>query len=311
MLDRLPDERLRELDLRQFWDAPAMQDGNAPDWDMLYQNLLKQKEKDTLDYHRIASRRPFNWKRLAVAASLLFIVGLTALFIFSPSGKQVTQQMVLSESVLQPRTVTLPDGTVVTLNRQSTLEYPAGFAGKTREVYLHGEAYFEVKNDHSRPFLVHSEGLTTRVLGTSFNVRAYGGDSGVVVTVSTGKVQVQKGEDTVLGLLSAGEQLVVGRKSIRAEISKVDGEMVANWRLQELFFDNVTLEEAMAKISTHFNVQVQFEGNATGNCRFTARFAGKDAGLKQVMDVITTLTNTSWKAESDKSIKINGEGCVN
>lgn len=86
--------------------------------------------------------------------------------------------------------INLPDGTSVILKQGSSLRYAAKFNGHTREVHLSGEAYFEVKKDPSRPFLVYSNELVTKVLGTSFSVKAWKDDKKFKVTVTTGKVAV-------------------------------------------------------------------------------------------------------------------------
>ena len=86
--------------------------------------------------------------------------------------------------------MTLSDGTRVWLNAETELRFPVVFAKDKREVHVKGEAYFEVVKDSSRPFIVHASGVSTRVLGTSFNVMAYDGDTFNIVTLLSGAVQL-------------------------------------------------------------------------------------------------------------------------
>jgi ferric-dicitrate binding protein FerR (iron transport regulator) len=86
--------------------------------------------------------------------------------------------------VLHRQLINLPDGSKVVLNANSKLEYPPGFSNNTREVYLDGEAYFDIAHDPGKPFIVHTGSISTRVLGTAFNINAYRSQQFVEVTVT-------------------------------------------------------------------------------------------------------------------------------
>ena len=126
------------------------------------------------------------------------------------SAEAVTpaQLMALSVPRGQDYHLTLADGTQVWMNAESRLEFPDRFNGNTREVRLKGEAYFEVKKDAKRPFVVHTDYLTTRVLGTAFNVRAYSRRDASVTLVS-GRVQVNSGDLIESGENARGEALAL------------------------------------------------------------------------------------------------------
>lgn len=311
LLSGLSEEQLAELGADKLWNDPSLHTGNDVNWESVYNRLHQEMENNTLDYNRIITRKSVKWKRLAWAASLLVLVAAATFVYFLNTGRKDGLQLASGQLADQFQVLHLPDGTVVTLNRQSRLEYPAGFVDKTREVYLYGEAFFEVQHDPSRPFLVHTGNITTRVLGTSFNIKAYGDENDIAVAVSTGKVQVQKKDKTVLGLLTAGDQLIIDREKENVVMARVDVADIGVWKTPDLNFDNMTVEEAAEVISRHFNVEIKLENELLGKCRFTARFTGKEASIKQVLDVITILTATGWEREDSNIIRINGKGCDN
>ncbi len=164
------------------------------------------------------------------------------------------QLMALSVPRGQDYHLTLADGTQVWLNAESRLEFPDRFNGKTREVRLSGEAYFEVKKDAKRPFIVHSDYLTTRVLGTSFNVRVYSSRD-AAVTLVNGRVQVKAGDKAQM--LSPGQQTSLAKTGL--EVKTVDTYPITQWKEGFFYFDNQTLFFIMQELSRWYGVNVSFD----------------------------------------------------
>ena len=164
------------------------------------------------------------------------------------------QLMALSIPRGQDYHLTLADGTQVWLNADSRLEFPDRFNGNAREVRLQGEAYFEVKKDAKRPFIVHSDFLTTRVLGTSFNVRARSRRDAVVTLVS-GRVQVKAGE--VAEVLTPGHQASLAGSKLA--VKAVDTYPIMQWKEGFFYFDNQTLFFIMQELSRWYGVNVSFD----------------------------------------------------
>jgi ferric-dicitrate binding protein FerR (iron transport regulator) len=158
--------------------------------------------------------------------------------------------------------LTLADGTQVWLNAESRLEFPDRFNNDTREVRLQGEAYFEVKKDAKRPFIVHSDYLTTRVLGTSFNVRAYSARD-AAVTLVTGRVKVNAGETAQV--LKPGQQASLTK--LQLTVKDVDTYPVTQWKEGFFYFDNQTLFSIMQELARWYNVNVSFDDTNKMNVR--------------------------------------------
>lgn len=158
--------------------------------------------------------------------------------------------------------LTLADGTQVWINAESRLEFPDRFTGNTREVRLKGEAYFEVKKDAKRPFIVHTDYLTTQVLGTSFNVRAYSSRDAAVTLVS-GRVKVNAGE--MSKTLSPGQQASLA--STGMSVKEVDTYPITQWKEGFFYFDNQSLFRIMQDLARWYNVNVSFDDTSKMNVR--------------------------------------------
>lgn len=176
--------------------------------------------------------------------------------------KAAGEMMALSTPRGKDYHVTLADGTQVWLNAESHLEFPETFAGDRREVHLHGEAYFQVTKDAQRPFVVHSDFITTQVLGTSFNVRAYS-QRDVAVTLVDGSVRVDAGSDKQL--LKPGQQAVLRQSGLK--VSAVDTYPFVQWKEGFLYYENATLFTIMQDLARWYNVNVSFDDPDKMNLR--------------------------------------------
>ena len=163
--------------------------------------------------------------------------------------------------------VVLPDGTVVWLNAESSLRFPTVFTGKERKVYAKGELYFDVKHDEVKPFIVEVEkNYTVRVLGTEFNIRAYG-ESSRATTLVKGRVQVRGADNTVL--LKPGQQAFEVPGTNDLEVLDVDVAPYVAWHEGKFHFIHVSLKDIMEELSRWYDVQVIFENPAVMNECFT------------------------------------------
>ena len=152
--------------------------------------------------------------------------------------------------------ITLSDGTIVYLNAESELRYPVKFVGEDRQVYLSGEAYFDVVHDKTHPFVVDVKNSTVRVLGTSFDVRAYADEDEVLTTLVQGSVRFSAGKESVI--LGPGEQAVLD-KSGRVETREVDTYLYTAWKDGVFAFKRQRLEEVMKVVARWYDVNVFWE----------------------------------------------------
>lgn len=171
-------------------------------------------------------------------------------------------------------TIKLADGTLVKLNSESSLTYPARFANNQREVMLNGEAFFQVSKDVSRPFLASTTFQHIKVLGTTFNIKAYSYETKVVTTLVEGEVEVSEsvkrksGEKERCGneegqavQLVPGLQYVYEKKSGTGEVKEVDVNKYISWKEGVYYFESERLEDIMNNLSRWYGVNVMFRSD--------------------------------------------------
>ncbi|HTI07228.1 MAG TPA: FecR domain-containing protein [Puia sp.] len=290
------------------------------DWDKMY-GVLRRTEEDLLSLHQRRAR-PFHrrlplfrngWHRVAAVLVLLMMVS-AAYWALTGNNRKHPHQPVGAKGVdgilsalNKKQIIHLPDGSTVILNADSKLDYPASFAGKYREVYLSGEGYFDIVHHARMPFLVHTGKLTTRVLGTAFNIKAYPGDEAIEVTVTHGKVQVEK-ENKNMGMLTADQQISFSKRTEEVVQQKVDTKLVTAWKPEEIRLDDITMEEAAARIEKQYKVLIEFANPAIKACRVTATFYEDDL-LNEILTVVCGVSQSTFTVH-DNTIVIDGKGCL-
>jgi transmembrane sensor len=181
--------------------------------------------------------------------------------------------------------ITLADGSKVRLNASSSLRFPVYFSGNKREVYLTGEAFFDVVADPSNPFIVHVNDEAVQALGTSFNIKAYPEESCSKTTLLTGAVNVQLPAATKT--LRIGEQLHYNPTKHQSWVSDVNVETVTAWKEGLFLFENERIDDIMLEIGRWYNMKVVF---SSGNV--SRKFSGKIDRTRKIEDVLKLLDLT-------------------
>lgn len=313
LISQLSENDLIRHDIKSYWESSDNHEKKTEiNWDKLYQVLTQKIRDQEISYTRRiedVKRRRIFYTGIAVS---LIIAMFVVFFQFTEKRRNNKDISLISAAVEkvkpQHQTISLPDGTKVILNKDSKLDYPPAFHQASRDVYLSGEAYFDVKRDPGKPFLVHTGKIVTRVLGTSFNIKAYPGETALAVTVTRGKVQVQSDNTKkTLGILIAGDQLIIDKKTNEISLNKANVDQVTEWKTNDLLFDDATVDEVVIALGNHYSVSFVFEHDALRNCRLTANFL--DDSLSQSLDVICALINASWEQIDSTTIKLKGKGC--
>jgi len=194
----------------------------------------------------------------------------------------------------------LPDGTKVFLNYNSKLTYPEQFNGDLRTVSLQGEAFFDVKPDASHPFVIQANGTEIRVLGTSFNVKAYS-EAPVRVDVATGKVRVSKDAHRVE--LVKGQSAEVLKDSIRSLQANMN---LMGYRTQVYEFNAADLQDVVSSIRDGYHVDVRLSNDKIAQCRLTIRFEKEP--VDATLSVIAETLDLNLRKEG-KVYWLDGNGC--
>lgn len=162
----------------------------------------------------------------------------------------------------------LSDGTKVWLNAATSLEYPVVFGKGERVVSLMGEAFFEVANDPSRPFIVSTPGSSVQVLGTSFNVSVYHDDDFMETTLVSGALRVVSPNGQT-SMLAPGQQHRLNQKTLEQTVSQVDTKFFTSWREGVIYFNKVSLRELSVKLERWYDVRITFENEKAGRLIFS------------------------------------------
>ncbi|MBC8004525.1 MAG: FecR domain-containing protein [Verrucomicrobia bacterium] len=227
--------------------------------------------------------------RIAAAllvASLLTVAGYE---IYSNRGAQnpMVELVASNEAV---KTYTLPDGTRVSLNSDTHFKYPKTFGKDTREVTIEGEAFFEVMPDPAKPFIIHAGEAQIKVLGTSFNVRAYSHAKLMEVIVKTGKVQVlyQKTANPQTNelILNPGDKGTLVRESNALLKSINEDPNFIAWKTHDLIFKATSLNEVITNLENVYKVSIRLENPELGRQLLTAHF--NNYSLEFILEVIET-----------------------
>ena len=186
--------------------------------------------------------------------------------------------------------ITLSDGTIVYLNSESELRYPVNFVGRDRRVYLSGEAYFDVVQDEAHPFIVDMGNSSVRVLGTSFDVRAYADEDEVLTTLVQGSVKFSAGKESVT--LEPGKQAVLG-KAGSIETREVDTYLYTAWKEGVFAFKRQRLEEIMKVVARWYDVNIFWENVSQKEVTFTGKMKRYD-DFSKVVEVLEMTGNTEF-----------------
>lgn len=185
----------------------------------------------------------------------------------------------------------LADGSRVWLNSMTKFRYPTQFTGKTREVFVEGEAFFSVAKNADSPFIVHTGGVRVKVLGTEFNLSAYPGEK-TVTTLAKGKVEVAGESDKVS--LQPGEQAIWNNGLKNIEVKTVDVSLYSSWIKGVFEFENISLQAITRQLSRWYGVTFQFEDCGCAERCFTGGIK-KYVPLIQSLEIIEKTTNVVFK----------------
>ncbi len=239
---------------------------------------------------------------IRIAAAIIIGVGITL------TGIRYKTQFAVRTKIAETNEIELPDGSVVTLNAGSKLTYSKkDFGSENRTISLHGEAYFEVETDLDHPFIIQLDKAEIKVLGTSFNVRAYKKMDAIEVIVSEGKVSLYDRE--------VKQKRVIATNGEKAEFDKQLGIVkkypnadrnYKAWKTRSIVFENDSLRNIVKTLENIYHTRIVLENTGLNACTLTTSFEDED--LQTVLKVLESTLDLEIKVQK-KEIIISGEGC--
>jgi transmembrane sensor len=278
--------------------------------------IQKYENSESEQIQQVRPTRTFNFIKLYWAAVILLVTSFSYFLYyrhyFLTDSPAVIAYKQKSTTRRQRSLITLSDGTQITLNSESTLKYPIQFASKTREVYLTGEAFFKVHKDHKHPFIIHTEHMNVRVLGTEFNVRSYANDASTETTLIKGSIEITLNDrpaDRIL--LKPKEKLIIKNdnvKPLKADLKRPSSTHIkestqytltsltyldnkgkpevveTSWLQNKLIAQDESFEELAQKMQRAYGVNIYFTKENVKKLRFTVLFEKEN--LVQALDAL-------------------------
>ena len=239
---------------------------------------------------------PATQRLLRIAAVFVVAFGLSYMLLQTLQKEDVEMQTVCVPAG-QRTQVTLADGTMVWVNGKSTLTFPNRFSSRTRNVELDGEAYFDVRKDPERQFIVSTAHQSAiKVLGTKFNVKAYKEADEVITTLVEGKVNFEfNNADRQLQYiaLAPGQRLVYNSLNGKTELYATSGERELSWKDGKIIFRQTSLREVLDVLADRYNAEFVIRDNVPHDDSFTGTFTNRN--LEQILNFISVSSKVRWR----------------
>lgn len=262
-----------------------------------------------------ASRTPF--RAQLIAASVLIISVFSIGFLFLRPGDERVISPISSEAPAirdvstvsgQISEVVLPDGTKVRLNAQSSITYSENFLqSSNREVKLTGEAFFDVTEDASHPFIVRTKSINIVVLGTSFNLKSYDDDATIETTLIKGRVVIENPSQPGIKVeLKPNQKAIFSHATKNISLVDLKEEPTVTWNEQTLQFENEELTSVLKSLERWYGVSIHLENESDSSCRLTASFDKET--LTETLEIFKSLTGIDYSIVG-KEVFIKGKIC--
>ena len=245
------------------------------------------------------ARKPLKrqWVFWSMAVAIALLVAVNRALVLNAPVAGTDKAIILTSQQGKFVKYTLPDSTVVTLNHNSSLEFPLAFNGDERRVKLNGEGYFDVARDEEKPFIVETgKEIQIKVLGTEFNLQSFSSDDIVQVSLISGSVEISRnGVADFSYIMHPSERFTCNVSNWEMKVETLKGITGVEWMSNKLVFMDTTLKEVARQISNHFGVQVIIEEEGLNSIRFSGSFDNRDLGtvlsyMEQTCGIKTMIT---------------------
>lgn len=241
-----------------------------------------------------------------VAAFLLIpVIGLGIIYWVSQYNQPVVQYTETIAPRGQKSQIVLADGTKVWLNSETKIKYPGSFSKNQRDVYLDGEAFFEVSKNEHQPFVVHTSQVNVKVLGTKFNIKAYADESDIETSLFEGKINLvlnnSSAENPVEKEVEPGQSLVYSKTDHQLVANKFPQDEINGWKKNQLIFKDDTFSNLVRKVERWYDVKVVYNEKLFNDRRLTVELYEGER-LERLMDIISLTLSVDYKYEKGEII---------
>lgn len=322
--NRFLDEKVcskRELtDLKKWLSDPATHSevelwafehwASSPEIDS--NTLIESIFKQIQDYQRAYSEpirfslsRILNVYQKVAAFLLIPLIGLGILYWMSQYNQSVGQNIETIAPRGQKSQIVLADGTKVWLNSDTKIKYPGNFNKNQRDVYLDGEAFFDVAQNASQPFIVHTSEVNVKVLGTKFNVKAYADENQIETSLFEGKVNLLLNDPTsaqqVVKEVKPGQSFAYSKTDHQLAANKFPQDEINGWKKNQLIFKDDTFGNLVRKLERWYDVKVVYDEKQFNDRQLTVELYEGER-LERLMEIISLALSVDYKYEKGEII---------
>ena len=233
----------------------------------------------------------------SIAAAVLLCIVLSVVYFANPADMKVAQYEIYVPYGKRQKVV-LPDGTKVILNAGSYMKYPRQFGKEGRYVHFKGEAYFDVAKNKDCPFIIQSQDYKIRVLGTTFNLNNYEDSEELQLTLCTGKVLMNFGEEQLK--LTPGEQLVLDKTNMHLEREHVNTQNYMLWMQNKLYFNRTPIQEVTRRLERVYNCTIRLDSSFVFNNFLSGTHDNRS--LESVLESIRLATGIKYRKANNSYI---------
>ena len=289
--------------LSDHWDT-----SNEINSELLIESVFNQiKEYRTLPDVRsgFSAKRIINIYQQIAAVLLIPLLAMGIYYLISQRNPVTVQYTETIAPRGQKSQIVLSDGTKVWLNSDTKIRYPGQFSKNQRDIYLNGEAFFEVTKNEHQPFLVHTSGPDVKVLGTRFNVKAYADENQVETSLFEGRVNLllpaQGSDQPVEKILNPGQSVIFSNTTNNLVPAKFPKDEIDGWKKNQLIFKDDTFVKLVKKIERWYNVEMIYDEKQFDNRRLTVELYEGER-LEKLMDILCLALSVDFKYEKGKII---------
>lgn len=295
--------------------------------------ITEAKEGPARTPRRLVPAFSIPWMQFAASVALIMLAGwaVYSVMIKGEEKPELGQQDSIIErsdsfvekinTTSQTIELALSDGSKISLAPKGRIRYPERFNGERREVFLEGEAFFDIAKDPEHPFLVYANGLVTKVLGTSFRIKAYGDSREVTVEVKTGKVAVFAQSDPHLKekvadrklqgvVLTPNQKIIYARNEVKMVKTLVEKPemVVSKAEIPQFEFEDTPASEVFNTIAKAYGIDILYDEALLRDCPLTARLDNQT--LHDKLNIICKAVESSYEIV-DGQVIIHSKGCRN
>lgn len=261
--------------------------------------LLKEGEHKNV----LGPKRKFaDWYKYVGYAACVLLMAALAYTLISPNKQleeRSSQIILASTSIGENKTITLSDGTKVTLNANTTFSYPEKFSEESRDVSLQGEAFFDVAHNPEKPFKVATgNGMNIQVLGTVFNVKSYPEDQNVETTLVSGKVKVVEEQNQKTVVLAPSQRATYVKDADKLIVDNVQTKKFTAWREGKFIYDETPIRQVISDLKRKYKVDISVESPGIMDYKYTGEF--DNLGIEQILDLFEVSSPILYKMHNNQ-----------